>query len=104
VTSSTETPKPADFAPAHETKDGRPSSNPMSQANKDTDDSYKGNVGVCIVLGLAGLIVGAFFLFDPSADPTVVVARNIVNLHRMTIGQTLMIVGSILLAAGIRPR
>ena len=55
------------------------------------------------ILGLAGVllaVIGLGFLVSPAADG----AAGIVNLHKLTIGETLTISGVILIAAQWRPR
>jgi hypothetical protein len=55
------------------------------------------------ILGLAGVllaVIGLGFLVSPAADG----AAGIVNLHQLTIGETLTISGVILIAAQWRPR
>lgn len=64
----------------------------------------------CIIVGLFALSVGLFLLFNPGVpvqDPAGVLrdaTPEVVNLQRLTIGQTFSIIGAIFLAAGIRPR
>lgn len=61
-----------------------------------------------VLVGLAFLAAGLYFLFNPSlppADPTErLLGRDIVNVQRLAFGQTFSIVGAILVAAGARPR
>ena len=55
------------------------------------------------VLGICGIIIvaaGVYFLFmDPTVDGT-----DVINMHKVAIGQTLTIVGTILIAVQWRPR
>lgn len=56
------------------------------------------------VLGICGIIIalgGMYFLFvDPAADSV----SGVMSLHKAIIGQTLTIVGTILIAVQWRPR
>src|SRR5207244_2090346 len=63
-----------------------------------------GSTFLCVVLGLAFLGVGAYFLLNPNESTTELFGRSIVNMHRLAFGETSSIVGAIFLAAGIRPR
>jgi hypothetical protein len=66
--------------------------------------SFKGSAELCIILGLGGIAVGGYFLLNPSDSSIENLGRNIINLQRIALGQTLAIVGAIFLAVGIRPR
>ena len=66
------------------------------------------------LLGLACLAVGLYFLLNPAVDnfdaylagiqTGISVPREVVNIHRLTLGETFTIVGAIFLAAAWRPR
>lgn len=55
------------------------------------------------ILGLCGIIIGCGGLFFLFMDPTVE-GTNLINMHKLVIGQTLTIVGTILVAVQWRPR
>jgi len=59
-----------------------------------------GSATVCVVLGLAGLGIGLYFLINPSASGY----SNIANMHALAVGQALTVAGTVLLGFGIRPR
>jgi uncharacterized membrane protein HdeD (DUF308 family) len=61
--------------------------------------SENGSFYTCFVFGFVSLAAGLYFLFNPSEG-----VSNITNLHRLTLGETFTICGSIFIAAGIRPR
>jgi hypothetical protein len=61
----------------------------------------RGSEAACILIGLTLSCVGAYFLFNPT-DPDSSI--NVVNTHRLYLGQTAFICGAIFLAVGIRPR
>jgi hypothetical protein len=67
------------------------------EAKKEAGPSYV--LGICGVIVLLG---GLFFLF---ADPGEATAMGqVVNLHKVIIGQTLTVCGTILIAVQWRPR
>lgn len=68
----------------------------------ETEDTFVFDKRVCVWSGVAFLGVGLYLLGNP-VDPAVA-SSNIVNLQRLTIGQTFSIVGAIFMAAGIRPQ
>jgi hypothetical protein len=56
-------------------------------------------------LGIVFLAVGFWFLLvSPGEGDAAILGQTVVNLQRLTIGETSAIVGAIFLAAGIRPR
>lgn len=59
-----------------------------------------GSATLCVVLGLAGLGIGLYFLINPSASGY----SNIANMHALAVGQALTVAGAVLLGFGIRPR
>lgn len=59
-----------------------------------------GSATLCVVLGLAGLGIGLYFLINPSARGY----SNIANMHALAVGQALTVAGAVLLGLGIRPR
>ncbi|HID7812680.1 hypothetical protein [Stenotrophomonas maltophilia] len=59
-----------------------------------------GSATLCVVLGLAGLGIGLYFLINPSASGY----SNIANMHALAVGQALTVAGTVLLGFGIRPR
>jgi hypothetical protein len=69
-----------------------------------TQATYRGNVGLCIGLGIVFLIIGGLLLVFPSSGDSGFLGRPVVNLQRLYIGQTTAIIGAIFLAVGIRPR
>lgn len=71
-----------------------------AQRAKQEGVAEQGSVTACIVLGLAGLGVGLYFLINPSASGY----GNIANMHALAVGQSLTVAGSVLLGFGIRPR
>lgn len=55
----------------------------------------------CRVAGMALMVIGAYFLLiDPSEGSAF--GRDLVNFHRLTLGQTAAIVGAVLFGAGAR--
>lgn len=74
-------------------------------AKRQREDGSRDNetrAATCILLGIAFIAVGSYFLF---VEPGVRTEYGeVANLHRLTIGQTLAIMGSVFLAIGIRPR
>lgn len=56
----------------------------------------RGSAATCVLTGLLFLGVGLHFLLWNTSE--------VVNLHRLTLGETFSIVGAIFLAVGIRPR
>ena len=61
---------------------------------------------ICFIPGLTCSVVGGYFLIVPSEGSAEFLGRSIelVNFHRLYLGQTLTIIGAIFLAAAIRPR
>ena len=62
-------------------------------------DDERGSLAGCLVLGSIALVVGAYFLVDPSAG-----GSNYANAHALTLGQTFMLSGAILIGFALRPR
>jgi hypothetical protein len=79
-------------------RDGIP---PLSSSieSPKVEGSFKGSTVTCVVLGLVGLVVGLYYLANPSLE-----GASVVNSYRLAIAQTLTISGSVFLAVGIRPR
>lgn len=72
-----------------------------------TAEDWRGSAALCILLGLACLAIGAYLLIDPTVSVpgyAGIGREKVANIHMMTLGETLSIVGAIFLAAGIRPR
>lgn len=68
---------------------------------------WRGSATMCILLGLACMAIGAYLLIDPTVSVpgyAGIGREKVANIHMMTLGETLSIVGAIFLAAGIRPR
>jgi hypothetical protein len=53
-------------------------------------------------VGILCLVVGLYFLFVAPGD-TAVLGHDVVNIQRLTIGETFTIIGAIFLAAAWRP-
>jgi hypothetical protein len=64
----------------------------------------KGSAASCIALGVVALLIGLFFLIDPSSGSPEYGMPHVANIHKLTLGQTFSIMGAIFLAAGLRPR
>jgi uncharacterized membrane protein len=62
-------------------------------------EETRGSDVACVILGVLFLVVGLYFLLNPSNA-----GSDVANMHRLTLGETLSIMGAIFLAAGIRPR
>jgi len=62
-------------------------------------EETRGSVVACVILGVFFLVVGLYFLLNPSNA-----GSDVANVHRLTLGETFSIMGAIFLAAGIRPR
>ena len=80
---------------------------PAAQAISTQQATWRGSTELCILLGLACLAAGAYFLIDPTievAGYAGIGTEKVANIHKMTLGETLAILGAIFLAAGIRPR
>ena len=88
---------------------------PDGLAQRTTEDArvspataaWRGSTELCILLGLACLAIGAYLLIDPTVTVpgyAGIGREKVANIHMMTLGETLSIVGAIFLAAGIRPR
>lgn len=68
---------------------------------------WRGSTELCILLGLACLFAGGYFLINPTvAVPSYagIGTDQVVNFQKLVMGATLSLVGAIFLAAGIRPR
>lgn len=68
-----------------------------------------GSYGLCLALGIIGILIGGFILIDPTMEKSVPglytsTTMKVVNIHLLNVGQTLVIAGSIFLAAALRPR
>jgi hypothetical protein len=48
--------------------------------------------------------VGLWFLLNPELPGASMYSSDVINLQRLSIGQTFTLVGAIFLAVGIRPR
>lgn len=71
----------------------------------DETRSTAGNAGFCITLGILFLLIGGYLLLlSPSEDGAELLGRSVVSMHRLVIGQTSSIMGTVFLAVGIRPR
>jgi hypothetical protein len=62
--------------------------------------------GLCLVIGILLSLVGAYFLTVPSGGAADFMGRSVdvVNLHRLYLGQTSAIVGAMFIVAAVRPR
>ena len=62
--------------------------------------------GHFVAIGVLALLIGLYFLLVPSGDSVEFGGRSmdVVNLHRLYIGQTSTIVGAMFLLAGLRRR
>lgn len=69
-----------------------------------TAATQAGSATACLATGTLFLVVGLYFLFNPSEPGAYGEVSHVANIHRLTIGETLSIVGAIFLAAGLRPR
>jgi hypothetical protein len=59
----------------------------------------------CGGVGLVFWAFGLWFLFNPSVPiDSDTVSQSVVNLQRLTMGETFTIAGSVFLAVAIRPR
>lgn len=70
---------------------------------------YRGSLSACLTLGLFCLGVGFYFLLvNPSeeigGDYVAIQGSRVANIHRLTLGETFSIMGTIFLAVGLRPR
>lgn len=66
-----------------------------------------GSAGACALIGLACLAIGGYLLIDPTITVpgyAGIGTEKVANIHMMTLGETLSIIGAIFLAAAIRPR
>ena len=85
-----------------------PMSGPPQQVAAPSNHApWQGSAALCILLGLACLAIGTYLLIDPTVtvpDYAGIGTDKVTNIHMMTLGGTLSIVGAIFLAAGIRPR
>ena len=64
-----------------------------------------GSVVDCVLTGTILIVVGFYFLLNPSiGDTTKELGMNVANLQLLDIGETCTIAGAIFLAVGIRPR
>ncbi|MCU1025962.1 hypothetical protein [Stenotrophomonas maltophilia] len=72
------------------------------ESNRATASAVQefGSATLCVVLGLAGLGIGLYFLINPSASGY----NDIANMHALAVGQALTVAGAVLLGMGIRPR
>ena len=104
MNSTNNLPTPDEIEPTRAKAEGRSPVISPSEPGSNINEEYRGNPGICLILGLVGLIGGVYILLNPSDSSAEVFGRNIVNQHRLVIGQTLTIVGAIFLAVGIRPR
>lgn len=77
-----------------------PESTISAKRANDQSNEERGSATGCIILGLAGLAVGLYFLINPEANGY----SNIANMHALAVGQALTVAGAILLGMGIRPR
>lgn len=69
--------------------------------------SAGGSAGACALIGLTCLAIGAYLLLDPTVTVpgyAGIDTEKVANIHMMTLGETLSIVGAIFLAAALRPR
>ncbi len=66
---------------------------------------HGGSEALCITLGLLFGCIGLWFLVvSPSIGTVELLGGDVVNLHRLALGETSSIVGAIFLAAAMRPR
>lgn len=74
----------------------------LVESNRATTSAGQelGSATLCVMLRLAGLGIGLYFLINPSASGY----SNIANMRSLAVGQTLTIAGAVLLGLGIRPR
>ena len=70
----------------------------MTSTPSGKTDSY--------LLGICGILIAAAGLYFLVIDPgeTTQFGQNVANLHKMILGQTLTIAGTILIAVQWRPR
>lgn len=64
----------------------------------------KGSEAVCLVLGLCFLAIGLWYLVVSPGLGSALLGQDVVNLQKLTIGETSSIMGAIFLAAAARPR
>jgi hypothetical protein len=80
----------------------------ITEASSSHTVSNQGSASTCIALGTLSLLVGLYFLVNPTADVSsaygAVGVPQVANIHKLALGQTLAIVGAVFLAAGLRPR
>jgi hypothetical protein len=73
-----------------------------------TDFQEQGSASTCITLGVMSLLIGLYFLADPTTASSSAYGSvdmpQIANIHKLTLGETFSIMGAIFLAAGLRPR
>ena len=70
-------------------------SSPITDVNPDSPFPAK---TVLTVIGILSLLIGLYFLLLAPGE-----GEGVVNLQRLTIGETLSICGAVFLAAGMRP-
>ena len=95
-------PAPAAIAPAAQ----------LRQAPIGPPGKREGSAFLCAAIGLGCWLVGAYFLVLEPSNPGATdlgsfigqAPAAVVNLHRLTLGQTLIISGSVFVAAALRPR
>jgi len=98
-------PRPGDLRRPERPLEDTTVSIPGPQRDGDTRTGVTaGNQELCVVLGIAFLLIGANYLLKPSPGGGDQMGLSVVNLHRLTMGETWSIVGAVLLASGIRPR
>jgi len=79
-------------------------SEPDNDSGTTKTKAKTGSAELCIIIGMAGFVLGLYMMLNPSDSSLEVLGRNVVNQQKLILGQTLTIVGAIFLAVGIRPR
>ena len=79
----------------------RPSLPPMPGFLSDLFSALPQEVPILGVIGILFEVIGLYFLL---VGPSVATTGDIVNLHRLTLGETFTIAGAIFVAAQWRPR
>ena len=74
----------------------------ISATEKLDDEEKNGSVTICVTLGLTFIVIGLFLLMNPEGGE--LMGRSIVNMQKLAVGQTFCIMGSIFMAAALRPR
>ena len=75
---------------------------PTAQSFISTQE--QGSASTCLALGVLSLLIGLYFLIDPTTGSSSEYGSQVANIHKLTLGETFSIMGAIFLAAGLRPR